>query len=31
VVAIHKRVLTEDHPNRLVSQHELARAYQANG
>jgi hypothetical protein len=24
-------VLAEDHPSRLASQHELARAYQANG
>jgi hypothetical protein len=24
-------VLAQDHPDRLVSQHELARAYQANG
>jgi tetratricopeptide (TPR) repeat protein len=31
VVAIKERVLAEDHPDRLASQHELARAYQANG
>jgi hypothetical protein len=29
VVAIHKRVLAEDHPDRLASQHELAKAHQA--
>jgi hypothetical protein len=29
VVAIHKRVLAEDHPSRLASQHSLARAYEA--
>ena len=31
VVAIRAEVLAEDHPDRLASQHELARAYQANG
>jgi Flp pilus assembly protein TadD len=30
VVAVQEK-LAEDHPNRLASQHELARAYQANG
>ncbi|KAF2726507.1 hypothetical protein EJ04DRAFT_183385, partial [Polyplosphaeria fusca] len=28
---IQAEVLAEDHPDRLASQHELARAYQANG
>jgi hypothetical protein len=31
VVAIRERVLAEDHPSRLASQHQLACAYQANG
>jgi hypothetical protein len=31
VVATRKRVLAEDDPDRLTSQHELARAYRANG
>ncbi|KAF9771509.1 hypothetical protein IL306_010850 [Fusarium sp. DS 682] len=31
VVAIQETTLPENHPNRLASQHELARAYQANG
>ncbi|KAK6429616.1 hypothetical protein LTR95_014238 [Oleoguttula sp. CCFEE 5521] len=31
VVAIEERVLAEDHPDRLTSQRELARAYLANG
>ncbi|RKK21394.1 hypothetical protein BFJ66_g17601 [Fusarium oxysporum f. sp. cepae] len=31
VVAIREKTLAESHPSRLVSQHELARAYQANG
>ena len=31
VVAIRERVLAEDHPSRLGSQYELARAYKANG
>jgi tetratricopeptide (TPR) repeat protein len=31
VVAIRKRVLAEDHPDRLASQAMLASAYQANG
>ncbi|MCJ1449247.1 MAG: hypothetical protein MMC23_009767 [Stictis urceolatum] len=31
VVRIQEMTLTENHPNRLASQHELARAYQANG
>lgn len=26
-----ERILAEDHPNRLISQHTLAGAYQANG
>ena len=30
VVAIRERVLAEDHPSRLTSEHELARAYEAN-
>ena len=31
VVTIREQTLAEDHPDRLASQHELARAYQANG
>jgi cytochrome c-type biogenesis protein CcmH/NrfG len=31
VVAIYRRVLAEDHPDRLTTQYNLARAYQANG
>jgi tetratricopeptide (TPR) repeat protein len=31
VVEIRERVLAEDHPDRLASQHVLAMAYQANG
>jgi tetratricopeptide (TPR) repeat protein len=31
VVKIREQILAEDHPSRLASQHELARAYQANG
>jgi tetratricopeptide (TPR) repeat protein len=31
VVAYNKQVLTEDHPDRLVSEHALASAYGANG
>ena len=31
MVAINERVLAEDHPNRLASQHSLAIAYQDNG
>jgi len=31
VVAIKEKVLKEDHPDRLVSQHVLAMAYQADG
>ncbi|PCD44537.1 hypothetical protein AU210_003613 [Fusarium oxysporum f. sp. radicis-cucumerinum] len=31
VVAIRKKTLTESHPDRLASQHELAGAYRANG
>jgi hypothetical protein len=31
VVAIREKTLAEDHPDGLSSQHELARAYQANG
>ena len=31
VVQIRGQTLTEDHPDRLASQHELAGAYQANG
>jgi tetratricopeptide (TPR) repeat protein len=31
VVKIREQILAEDHPNRLTSQHELARAYLANG
>ncbi|RKK87424.1 hypothetical protein BFJ68_g17050 [Fusarium oxysporum] len=31
VVAIRGKTLAESHPDRLASQHELARAYQANG
>ena len=31
VVAIRERVLAEDHPHRLASQHNLAKAYQTNG
>jgi hypothetical protein len=30
-VAIEERVLAEDHPSRLASQHALASVYQANG
>ncbi|KAF2647497.1 hypothetical protein K491DRAFT_549286, partial [Lophiostoma macrostomum CBS 122681] len=31
VVAVREQVLAEEHPDRLASQHELARAYQADG
>jgi hypothetical protein len=31
VVKIRDTTLAEDHPHRLASQHELGRAYQANG
>ena len=31
VVTIQKKILAEDHPDRLVSQHALAQAYRANG
>ncbi|OCK97238.1 uncharacterized protein K441DRAFT_548228, partial [Cenococcum geophilum 1.58] len=31
VVAVRKRVLAEEHPDQLISQHKLASAYQANG
>ncbi|KAM5359552.1 hypothetical protein ACJA88_015103 [Fusarium oxysporum] len=31
VVAIREKILTEDHPSRLASQHELAGACQAKG
>jgi hypothetical protein len=31
VVKIREATQAEDHPSRLASQHELARAYQANG
>ncbi|KIW70533.1 hypothetical protein, variant [Phialophora macrospora] len=31
VVRIREQTLAEDHPHRLVSQHVLARAYEANG
>ncbi|KAL8364658.1 hypothetical protein RB595_003778 [Gaeumannomyces hyphopodioides] len=31
VVAIHERTLSEEHPDRLASQYELARAYEADG
>jgi tetratricopeptide (TPR) repeat protein len=31
VVAIWEKTLAENHPDRLASQHELARAYRANG
>jgi hypothetical protein len=31
VVVIREKISAEDHPARLASQHELARAYQANG
>ena len=31
IVKIREQTLTEDHPNRLMSQHALAIAYQANG
>jgi tetratricopeptide (TPR) repeat protein len=31
VVAVFERTLAEEHPNRLVSQHNLAIAYQADG
>jgi hypothetical protein len=31
VVAVRERTLDEEHPDRLASQHELARAYQSNG
>ncbi|OAL56071.1 HET-domain-containing protein [Pyrenochaeta sp. DS3sAY3a] len=31
VVKVQEKVLAEDHPNRLASQHELAGAYQADG
>jgi hypothetical protein len=31
VVATQENLLAEDHPSRLASQHELARAYEAYG
>ena len=31
VVAVEKETLAEDHPDRLASQHALARAYRADG
>ena len=31
VVKIREQILAEDHPHRLASRHELARAYHANG
>jgi hypothetical protein len=31
VVAVSERVLAEEHPDRLASQHVLAMAYQADG
>jgi tetratricopeptide (TPR) repeat protein len=31
VIAVHIRVLAQEHPSRLASQYELARAYRADG
>jgi hypothetical protein len=31
VVAVREKVLAEEHPDRLASQHELAGAYRADG
>ncbi|KAF7502469.1 hypothetical protein GJ744_005684 [Endocarpon pusillum] len=31
MIKIEEQTLAEDHPDRLASQHELARAYKANG